>query len=1248
MAENNKQLEEAKKLLQDINTLRGRLNQTPLKMTDSDAVQNIQSLRNELKGVQKSFEDVDTSATSLYDQVRAISSEFKNQPGALQKIRGSMKKITSIAEDLKMQEQGIKDLSTKQLDDLAERLKYNKKVLDDESARLLNGEDLSDIAQKEIQALQDLIKEQGGLNSMSREQVDAALELVNVMDNLTAEQKAALANYVDQGNAIGNIEEKINAVKEQQKEVNKLMGVGGAVIDGMDAIMGKLGMSSSRFKDAISESKEKMKAAAEEIQSGAKSGGKLSVLMAGLGPLAKGFGAALLDPLSLILKIVDAFFKVDKASTDVQRLTGQNADAVAGANMRYATSVDYLQTISELTRQTGMNAQNIFSPQVLAGAAELKNTMGLAADEAGGLAMIAQTTNGDIDATVDSIVATTSAFNKANRSAVNQKQVLQDVAKASDGIKASLGGNPERIAKAATAARRLGMELGQLDKIASSLLDFEDSISKEMEAELLIGKDLNLEKARELALNNDLAGLGNELFKNAADINEFGNMNRIQQESYAAALGMTRDELGKIAYQKAIEAGMTEEQAEAAAGVRAEDMKRAEVQEQIQKSVDKLAQAFAPLLSIIGDIVGILAPAVQIVGGIVGYIVKFLDTLGIIKPLIIGIVAVMAAGKIASFFGSATSGALKFAESMKGMKFSFSGMMDSVKSWGAGVKDAFKGGMSGAGKLADTAKSKVTDKAKDALADKAADQTGDLANKTKDAKGDGPGGFLKGLGDGLASIGKQFGDVVKGALALGIAGLALGGSFALALKMVQDVDPVTMLAFAGSIGIFGASLALVGKLGNDAIKGAIAMGIAGVALIPAAYAFSLMAGVDPMSVVALSGSLIALGIAAALMGNLGGQIIMGALALGILALALIPAAYAFSLLGSVDPMAMMALTGSLIALGAAAALMGMTGPMVIAGALAIGILALALIPAAYAFSLLGSVDPMAITAMVGSLVVLGAAAALIGMTGPMVIAGAAAIGILALAMIPAAYAFSLLQGVDTASILAFSVALPLLAFATAGLGFVAPFIMAGAAALTVLGLALIPAAAAFGIMAGADIQGVVDKLSMLASMGPGLIQAGIGLIATAGGLAVFAAALAGGSLMSGLTSLFTGGGIIEDLQNLTAMAGPLQSVAGSLTAIAAALGGIGAALATLETEKLEKMQGLIMTAAFAAPAVAAVGAIGDFVSGITGGGESGKGESNDKLIAKIDELIVAVKQGKNINMDGRKVGGTLQQAATNT
>jgi hypothetical protein len=767
MAQNNKELQEAKKLLEDINLLRAKLNQAPKIMSDSEAVQNLQSLRNELKGVQNSFEDIDDSATSLYDQIKAISSEFKGQPSELQKIRGAMRKITSIAEDLKMNEQGIKDLSSKNLDDLTLRLKENRKILDDSTKSLVNSQDLSRLAQEDLKAVEEHINLVKTGNTLTEEQLDTALASVQAAKNLTDEQKAAYALFLHQGNALNDLNGKIEGQKEHQKEINKLMGVGGAIIGGMDSLMSKLGMNSGIFKQRVEEANKAMKDQAEKIKASGAAGGKLSVLMAGLGPLAKGFGEALLDPLSLILKIVDAFFKVDKASTDVQRLTGQNADAIAGANMRYATSVDYLETISELTKQTGMNAQNIFSPDVIAGAAELKNTMGLAADEAGGLAMIAQTTGGDIDKTVDSIVDQTSAFNKANRSAVSQNQVLKDVAKASDGIKASLAGNPGAIAKAAASARRLGMELGQLDKIASSLLDFEDSISKEMEAELLIGKDLNLEKARELALNNDLAGLGNELFKNAADINEFGNMNRIQQESYAAALGMTRDELGKIAYQKAIEAGMTEEQAAAAAGVRAEDMKRAEIQEQIQKSVDKLAQAFAPILGIVGDIVGILAPAVQILGGIVGYVVKFLDSLGIIKPLIIGIVAVMAMGKIASFFGSATAGAMKFAESIKGMKFSFSGMMDSVKSWGAGIKDAFKGGMTGAGKLADTVKDKagevtqdaagrfrdtkgrfakapgadkaadIAGKAKDGITDKAADQTGDLAGKTENAQGDG-------------------------------------------------------------------------------------------------------------------------------------------------------------------------------------------------------------------------------------------------------------------------------------------------------------------------------------------------------------------------------------------------------------------------------------------------------------------------------------------------------------------------------
>jgi len=1028
-----------------------------------------------------------------------------------------------------------------------------------------------------------------------------------------------------------------------QEGINAKLGITGGLVKGLGGLMSKLGFDSSSVSDGLKKAEDEMTKFADEAERSGKSVSRLQVAMKGVGPLVKTLAKGLTDPAVVFGKIVNSFFDLNKEGAKFQQQTGMNADALAGANSELATSVDFLQTASEISSQIGTNAVVALGPDLVAAAAGLKNELGLTAENAGMLAVNAKLSGMSMEGLEQQVQAATEEFNNTTDSAVSSTQVIRDMGKASKAVQAQFSQYPGGLASAAAAARKIGMELKDMEGIMDGLLNFEESIAAEMEAELLTGKSLNLNRARELALANDIEGVANEIFKNSVDVSEYARMGRLEQEAYAKSLGMSRDQLGEMAIQKGILNGMTDEEKARIRGVTLEESKRMDIQEQLEKSLSKLSEAIAPMLEILVPIAEILGAIVRRIAAPIGYLMSWADSLkgiggtfgeilSMVTKLAVGGSILLIAKSLKDAFNPNITGGF-----FKNLKDNFGGI--------GKLKDKFLG----KGKDAAT---NLAGKATDKLTETAANQTGDLASRTASTEGTSsgqPGGFLQSLGDGLASIGKQFQDVVKGALALGIAGLALAGSFALALKMVEGVDPVVMLTFATSVGILGASLALVGKLGNDAIKGALAMAIIGVALIPAAFAFSLLAGVDNTAIMAMSGSLAVLGLTVALMGLVGPNIIMGALALGILALALIPAAYAFSLLKGVDSQAIMAMTVSLVVLGSAAALIGLTGPMVLAGAAAIAILALAMIPAAYAFSLLGSVDPMAITAMVGSLVVLGAAAALIGMTGPMVLAGAAAIGILALAMIPAAIAFRLLEGVDPSAMLGFAVALPILAFATAGLGLVAPLIMAGAFALGVLGVALIPLGVGISVLAQADIQGVVDRLSLLAEMGPGLVQAGIGLVAAAGGLAVFAAALAGGSLAAGLTSLFTGGGIMEDLQSLTAMAGPLQSVAGSLTAIAAALGAIGVALATMETEKLEEMQDLITTAAFAGPAIAAVGAIGDMISGIAGGGEdSSKSESNDKLIAKIDELIVAVKQGKNINMDGRKVGDTLKVAATNT
>ena len=127
-----------------------------------------------------------------------------------------------------------------------------------------------------------------------------------------------------------------------------------------------------------------------------------------------------------------------------------------------------------------------------------------------------------------------------------------------------------------------------------------------------------------------------------------------------------------------------------------------------------------------------------------------------------------------------------------------------------------------------------------------------------------------------------------------------------------------------------------------------------------------------------------------------------------------------------------------------------------------------------------------------------------------------------------------------------------------------------------------------------------------------------------------------------MTSLFTGGGILADLQTLADMAPALDTVGTSLTAIAAGLAGVALALSSLETEKISELKDLVMTTAFAAPMVAATGAITSLISGMTGGGEGG----NDAIAAKLDELIAAVKEGGDVFIDGSKAGNALVLASS--
>ena len=103
------------------------------------------------------------------------------------------------------------------------------------------------------------------------------------------------------------------------------------------------------------------------------------------------------------------------------------------------------------------------------------------------------------------------------------------------------------MARAAIEARKLGMSLSTTSKIADSLLSFESSIESELEASLLIGRQLNLNRARELALMGDMENLQKEIVRQVGSEQQIQQMNVIQRQKLAAAIGVEVSELQKLA-----------------------------------------------------------------------------------------------------------------------------------------------------------------------------------------------------------------------------------------------------------------------------------------------------------------------------------------------------------------------------------------------------------------------------------------------------------------------------------------------------------------------------------------------------------------------------------------------------------------------------------------------------------------------------------------------------------------------------
>ncbi|MGY8867517.1 MAG: hypothetical protein ACKVJK_18100, partial [Methylophagaceae bacterium] len=103
------------------------------------------------------------------------------------------------------------------------------------------------------------------------------------------------------------------------------------------------------------------------------------------------------------------------------------------------------------------------------------------------------------------------------------------------------------IAEAAIAAGKLGVNMKTRSGVADNLLDFESSINAELELGAMLGKNINLDRARALAYEGDIGGMVRETLSSLGGIEAFNKMDVFSKRQTAKLLGVSVAEFEKMA-----------------------------------------------------------------------------------------------------------------------------------------------------------------------------------------------------------------------------------------------------------------------------------------------------------------------------------------------------------------------------------------------------------------------------------------------------------------------------------------------------------------------------------------------------------------------------------------------------------------------------------------------------------------------------------------------------------------------------
>ena len=351
--------------------------------------------------------------------------------------------------------------------------------------------------------------------------------------------------------------------QQRIEQAERLRALGDAMNDQQKEQLDLLDAANERYQQQISSVKDLSSSLQKSLQIEGKMAESFDDMFRAFAPVNDKAGdlfkslKKLNTPLSAgyeLLKLsVERFIALDNAAQKFRETTGFLASQTGEveSNIRIASrDLSQFGVTAELAGESAQQLANAFGDTSIANKENIeyvslmKQNLGVSAEDSTAIMQNFMGIGGMSSKVARETAGAAASMAKA--AGVPFGAVMKEVAKPSETVRSLIRGSVDGLIKGAIEAKRLGTSLESVGKAAAGMLDFQSSINDEMEASVLFGRDVNLQKARELAYAGDLENLAKEqsrLLKEAGDVSK---MDFFQRQGIAKALGMSVEEMDKM------------------------------------------------------------------------------------------------------------------------------------------------------------------------------------------------------------------------------------------------------------------------------------------------------------------------------------------------------------------------------------------------------------------------------------------------------------------------------------------------------------------------------------------------------------------------------------------------------------------------------------------------------------------------------------------------------------------------------